>query len=178
MTQTDEMSLDAWGEPRSKTVSWYDPQRTAAASVGLSGIEFMKAIADGRLAPPPIAQLMGFRIRDVEPGRVVFEGTPDESVYNPIGVVHGGLVCTLADSVIGCAVHTTLDSGIAYTSIDIAVNYLRPVTVTSGTLVATGTVIKPGRRIATGEAQIVDGNGRLVASATGNCFVFSLEGQG
>ena len=99
---------------------------------------------------------------------------PDESAYNPIGVVHGGLVCTLADSVAGCAVHTTLDAGIGYTSIDITVNYLRPVTVDSGTLVAVGRVTKPGRRVALAAAEIHDGAGRLVATASSNCLVFPL----
>ena len=85
-----------------------------------------------------MASVFGFAITDVEVGRVIFECTPDESAYNPIGVVHGGLVCTLADSVVGCAVQTTLDAGVAYTSIDLNVSYLRPVTVDSGTA--------PGRR--------------------------------
>jgi len=109
-----------------------------------------------------------------ERGLAQFECVPDESAYNPIGVVHGGLVCTLADSVAGCAVHTTLDAGIGYTSIDITVNYLRPVTVDSGTLVAVGRVTKPGRRVALAAAEIHDGAGRLVATASSNCLVFPL----
>jgi len=104
-----------WGAPRAKTVQWYDPAVTAAGS-GLSGLEFLRAIRDGKLPPAPIAALMGFRPTEVEPGRVVFEGTPDESVYNPIGMVHGGYVCTLADTVAACAVHTTLEAGTIYTS--------------------------------------------------------------
>ena len=86
----------------------------------------------------------------------------------------GGLVCTLADSIAGCAVHTTLDAGIGYTSIDITVNYLRPVTVDSGTLVAVGRVTKPGRRVALAAAEIHDGAGQLVATASSNCLVFPL----
>jgi uncharacterized protein (TIGR00369 family) len=98
----------------------------------MSGLAFVRAIRDAGVAPPPMASVFGFAITDVEVGRVVFECTPDESAYNPIGVVHGGLVCTLADSVVGCAVQTTLDAGVAYTSIDLNVSYLRPVTVDSG----------------------------------------------
>jgi uncharacterized protein (TIGR00369 family) len=109
----------------------------------------------------------------VDHGLAVFECTPDESVYNPIGLVHGGLVCTLADSVAGCAVHTTLEPGARYTSIDITVNYLRPVTLGSGRLVATGRVTKPGRRVALATAEVTDGAGRLVATATSNCLILS-----
>lgn len=162
-----------WGAPRSRTVSWYDPAATVAAGAGLSGLEFIQALADGGIPPPPIATLLGMRPSKVERGLVAFECTPDESVYNPIGLVHGGFICTLADTVTGCAVHTTLDAGTAYTSIDITVNYLRPVTLASGTLVATGRVTKPGRRIALAAAEIVDGTGRLVATATSNCLIMT-----
>jgi uncharacterized protein (TIGR00369 family) len=104
-------------------------------------------------------------------GRVVFECEPDESAYNPIGVVHGGLVCTLADTVAGCAVHTTLDAGVAYTSIDLNVSYLRPVTKDSGVLRATGRVTKPGRRVAFSSAEIADQAGKIVATATSSLLV-------
>lgn len=164
-------SLAAWGEPRSKTVHWYDPMVTAAAGQPLSGVDFIRAIRDGAIPPPPIAMLFGMQIREVEVGRVVFECEPDESAYNPIGVVHGGLVCTLSDTVAGCAVHTTLDAGVAYTSIDINVSYLRPVTKDSGVLRATGHITKPGRRIAYCSAEIVDQAGKVVATASSSCLV-------
>jgi uncharacterized protein (TIGR00369 family) len=137
----------------------------------MSGLEFIRAIQRGALAPPPIGSVFGFSITEVEVGRVTFECTPDESAYNPIGVVHGGLVCTLADSVVGCAVHTTLESGVAYTSIDLNVSYLRPVTVDSGRLRAIGTVTKPGRRVAYAAAEVLDGSGKVVATATSSCLV-------
>ena len=133
------------------------PDRRRGA--GRSGLEFMQDLAGGKIPPPPIAMLFGMWMARVERGFAQFECVPDESAYNPIGVVHGGLVCTLADSVAGCAVHTTLDAGIGYTSIDITVNYLRPVTVDSGTLVAVGRVTKPGRRVALASAEIRDGAG-------------------
>jgi uncharacterized protein (TIGR00369 family) len=164
-----------WGEARSKTVQWHDPSTTAAAGATLSGIDFLRAIRDGVLPPPPIATLLGMQMREVEPGRVVFECEPDESSYNPIGVVHGGLVCTLADTVAACAVHTTLEVGVAYTSIDLNVSYLRPVTVGSGVLRATGLVTKPGRRVAFSSAEIVDGAGKLVATATSSCLVMDAR---
>src|ERR1039457_1732494 len=135
--QSIDPSLAAWGEPRSKTAHWYDPMITAAAGRPLSGVRFIGAVSDGAIPPPAIAMLFGMQIREVEVGQVVFECEPDPSAYNPIGVVHGGLVCTLSDTVAGCAVHTTLDAGVAYTSIDINVSYLRPVTKGSGVLRAT-----------------------------------------
>jgi uncharacterized protein (TIGR00369 family) len=162
-----------WGEPRTKSVTWYDPAATMALGAGLPGLEFMTALAEGRIPPPPMALLMNMRPVKVERGLVVFECQPDESAYNPIGVVHGGLVCTLADSVAGCAVHTTLDAGVGYTSIGITVNFLRPVTLDSGTLTATGQVVKPGRRVATVTAEIRDAAGRLVATASSNCLVIA-----
>jgi len=151
----------AWGAPRSKVVTWYDQAATVAGGTGLSGLQFMQALLDGEFPPPPIALLLNMRPTKVDRGLAIFECTPDESVYNPIGLVHGGLVCTLADSVAGCA------------SIDITVNYLRPVTLASGTLIATGRVTKPGRRVALATAEVTDGAGRLVATATSNCLILS-----
>ncbi len=160
-----------WGEPRSRTVTWYDPLATAAAGSDMSGLEFLRAMAGGSLPPAPIASLFLMTPIEADAGRVVFECEPDQSAYNPIGVVHGGLVCTLADTVAGCAVHSTLERGVGYTSIDINVNFLRPVTSQSGVLRATGRVIKAGRRVALAGAEIVDGAGRPVATATSNCLV-------
>jgi uncharacterized protein (TIGR00369 family) len=164
-----------WGASRSRTVTWHDPLVTAAAGAHLSGLDFLRGIRDGTLPPAPIAGLFQFRITEVEDGLVVFECEPDESAYNPIGVVHGGLVCTLADSVAGCAVHSTLGLGQGYTSIDIAVSYLRPVTTDSGVLRATGRVTKRGRRVAFAGAEITDGSGALVGTATSTCLVMETR---
>ncbi len=160
----------SWGPASSRTVTWYDPMTTARRGRELSGIEFLEAIRRGDLAPPPIASLLGFTLEEIETGRVVFRCAPDDSVYNPIGMVHGGLVCTLADTVIGCALQTTLPVGSTYTSIDLSVSYLRPVT-SGSVLYATGTVTKPGRRVGFASADIVDGSGKRVATATGSCLV-------
>lgn len=160
-----------WGAARERTVVWYDPMTTAEAGLSMSGIDFLRAIRERKLPPPPIAALFGFVMREIEVGRVVFECVPEESAYNPIGVVHGGLVCTLADTVTACAVQTTLDVGVGYTSIDLSVSYLRPVTTGSGRLRATGSVTKPGRRAAFAQAQIVDADANLVATATSSCLI-------
>jgi uncharacterized protein (TIGR00369 family) len=178
MTETQQSgkvdnSAEGWGAAHSKTVVWRDPANTAAAGSQLAGIDFLGAIRDGKLPPPPIAVLLGMDMVAIEPGRVVFECAMDESVYNPIGMVHGGLACTLADTVIGCAVHTTLEAGVAYTSIDLNVSYLRPITLASSPIRATGVVTKPGRRVAFARAEIVDSEGKLVATAVGSCLIMA-----
>ena len=170
--ETDDPA--AWGPSSSKTVTWHDPAATARAGTTMSGIDFLGAMRSGALPPPPIGSVLGFTIDELEIGRVVFSCMPDESLYNPIGMVHGGLVCTLADTVVGCAVHTTLGAGLTYTSIDLSVSYLRPVTSAGGALWATGRVTKPGRRVAFAEAEIVDGGGKVVATATGSCLVMEI----
>jgi uncharacterized protein (TIGR00369 family) len=166
--------MDSWGAPRTKSVSWYDPMATAAEGAKLSGLEFLTAIVEKRLPPPPIGGLMEFGITAVSDGEVVFTCLPDESAYNPIGVVHGGLVCTLLDSVAGCAVHSTLPVGTGYTSLDISVSYLRPVRADTGLLTARGWVTRRGRRAAFCEGEVRDPEGKLVATAKSTCLVFPL----
>jgi uncharacterized protein (TIGR00369 family) len=164
----------SWGPPRSRTVEWHDPAVTAAGAAQLSGLETMQAIRDGVLPPAPIAKLLQMGIVAVEEGRVEFSCAVDESVYNPIGVVHGGLVCTLLDTVAGCAVHTTLPAGVGYTSIELKVSYLRAVHLASGPLTAVGRVVKPGRRVAFAEGEVLDAAGRSVATASSSLLVFPL----
>ncbi|MGW0517281.1 PaaI family thioesterase [Crossiella sp. NPDC003009] len=168
-----ELAPASWGEPRTKTVTWYDPFALAKVGASLSGLEYLTGMVNGELAPPPISGLMGFRAVSVREGEVTFACTPDESAYNPIGLVHGGLVCTLLDSAAGCAVHSTLPAGVGYTSVEIKVSYLRPVHADSGELVARGWVTKPGRRIAFAEASVTDAAGKLVATATSSCLVMT-----
>jgi uncharacterized protein (TIGR00369 family) len=173
----DETTAPAdWGLARSRTVSWHDPAITAAGALQRTGLETMEAIRDGELPPPPIAMLLRMGISSLAEGRVEFTCEVDESVYNPIGVVHGGLVCTLLDTVAGCAVHTTLPAGLGYTSIELKVNYLRAVHASSGPLVAVGTVVKPGRRVAFAEGEVRDAAGKVVATATSSLLVFPVPG--
>lgn len=159
---------------RSRLVEWVDPMVGAGQMAGMSGLDYVLAMIDGRVAPPPIAALMRMAPIAAGAGTTTFECLPDESHYNPIGTVHGGLVCTLLDSVIGCAVQTTLPAGTGYTSIEIKVNYLRPVRADTGRLTAIGTVTKPGRRVAFAEGTVVDAHGRTVATASSTCLVFPL----
>jgi uncharacterized protein (TIGR00369 family) len=150
--------------------------QVAAAGLSMSGIELLRGVRDGTLPPPPISQLFQMGINTVEPGHVEFTCELDESAYNPIGVVHGGLVCTMLDTVVGCAVHTTLPVGSGYTSIEIKVSYLRPVHGSSGPLVAVGTVVKPGHRVAFAEGTVSDASGKIVATATSTLLVSSTDG--
>lgn len=170
-----ESQRDSWGAPRTKTITWYDPLTAAEAGARLTGLEHLRAIRDGALPPPPIASHFDFRIVEAEPGDVSFTCVPDESAYNPIGLVHGGLVCTLLDSVVGCAVQSTLPAGVGYTSIELSVSYLRPVRHDSGELRARGRVVKPGRRVAFAEGDVRDAAGKIVATATGSCLVMAPE---
>jgi uncharacterized protein (TIGR00369 family) len=107
-------------------------------------------------------------------GRVVFTCQPDESAYNPIGAIHGGVVCTLLDSVAGCALHSTLPVGKGYTSVEIKVNYLKAVRLGSGLLTATGTVVKSGARVGFTEGTVTDESGALVATASSTLLIFDL----
>ena len=111
------------------------------------------------------------RLVEVDVGTVAFSCTPDESAYNPIGLIHGGLVCTLLDSVLGCAVQSTLPAGVGYASIEIKVNYVRPVHGDDGELVAYGRLTKPGRRVAFAEGDVRNLDGQVVATASGSCLI-------
>ena len=160
------------GPERTRTVTWEDPSIPAGAAASMSGLEFIRAIIDGEIPPPPIAALLGMSIVEVEPGRAVFELAPAEFQFNPIGSVHGGVLTTLLDSAMGCAVHTMLPAGSAYTTLELKVNFLRRVTSETGSLRCEGTAIHVGRTVATAEARVTDGPGRLVAHATTTCLLF------
>jgi uncharacterized protein (TIGR00369 family) len=157
---------------RTREISWEDPLATAAAGAALPGIEYLRKMARGELPPPPIGKLLGFGIATVEEGHVTFEAEPAEFHYNPIGVVHGGVAATLLDSVMGCAVHSMLPAGAFYTTLEIKVNYVRPITTDTGTVVADGTVVHAGGRVATAEGRMyAKETGKLLAHATTTCFV-------
>jgi uncharacterized protein (TIGR00369 family) len=160
-----------WGEERSREITWHDPAVGALAGRGLAGRDYLSAMIEGRLPPPPIAQTLGFTLSRIADGEAWFTCDPHESHYNPIGMVHGGLVCTLLDSALGCAVHTQLPAGVGYTSIEIKVSYLRAVTPASGTLTAHARVTKPGRRVAFVDGDVRDASGAIVATASGSCLI-------
>ena len=166
------MAADAEKERR-RIVRWDDPAPSAEAAGRLAGLPFLEAIRDGLLPAAPVCQLLGFALTEVDPGRAVFEGEPSESHYNPVGTVHGGVISTLLDSALSCAVHTELPAGSGYTTVELKVNFVRPVVIAAGRLRAEGRVIHLGTRVATAEARLTDATGKLYAHAVGTCLVFT-----
>jgi uncharacterized protein (TIGR00369 family) len=174
--QADRRAGPATGaRERTRTVSWEDPLLAAHAGASLSGMEYLRAIAQGKIPAPPIALLLGFALEEVEEGRVVFTTEPGEHHYNPIGVVHGGLAATLLDSAMGCAVHSLLAQGRGYTTLEIKVNYVRAIKRESGRLRAVASVVHMGGRIATAEGRLVDAAGQLYAHATTTCILMDAR---
>ena len=164
--------------PRERSITWEDPVPAAASGRGLSGLEYMRAIAAGEFPPPPIAVLMGFELVEVEEGRAVFAVTPQEFHYNPIGVVHGGLAATVLDSAMGCAVHSTLPAGTAYTTLEVKVNFARAITRDTGRVRCEGTVIHRGRTVATADGRVfAEDTGKLLAHGTTTCLLSTTNGN-
>lgn len=138
----------------------------------MSGLDFVKAVFEGRLAPPPIAVTMDFTGAEAEEGRAVFVGDPGEFLYNPIGVVHGGFAMTMLDSAMGCAVHTTLAVGERYTSLETKVNFVRPITSDTGPVRCEGVIVHRGGRVATAEGRLIAQNtGKLLAHGSSTCLI-------
>jgi len=162
-------------DDRVRTVRWEDPMIGAAAAASMNGLDYLRAIAAGEFPPPPVALLLGMDLTKVDAGRAVFTIDPGEHLYNPIGSVHGGILATLLDSALGCAVHSKLAAGIAYTTVDLAVTYVRPATRDTGRLTCEAELLHLGRRIGTARARIVDADGRLYATATTTCLVLTSD---
>jgi uncharacterized protein (TIGR00369 family) len=141
---------------------------------GMSGLELMTGLIEGRFPAPPIAEVLNFFLVEASSGRAVFEGTPVLQHYNPLGSVHGGVAATLLDSAMGCAVHTTLKAGIGFTTLEIKVNYVRAMTEKTGKVRCEGRTINVGSRIATAEGKLIDPQGKLLAHGTTTCLIFPI----
>ncbi|MGD9924208.1 MAG: PaaI family thioesterase [Pseudorhodoplanes sp.] len=139
------------------------------------GLTFLRALLSGQFPAPPITETLGFTLAEVDPGRVVFAGEPQWRHYNPIGSVHGGFAMTLLDSALACAIHSTLAKGETYTTLEIKVNLVRPLTQDTGPVRAEGRVIHRGRTVATSEGDIRDSGGKLYAHATTTCMIFAAR---
>jgi uncharacterized protein (TIGR00369 family) len=168
MTETAETAV---GPARQRVVSWEDPMVGAALAAGLSGLDYLRGIAEGRIAPAPIAALLGMTVERIERGEVTFGLDVGEHLYNPIGSVHGGVFCTLLDSAMGCAVHSSLPRGQAYTTLELKVNLVKALTVKTPHVVATGHVVSAGRRVITAAGEITGPDGTLYSHATTTCLV-------
>jgi uncharacterized protein (TIGR00369 family) len=179
MTQAEQDAAEARPTAeemsRERSYTWSDPLQTAATAMGMSGMEFFAALGEGKVAPPPFMETLALDGISVEEGKVEFRLTPREFHYNPIGSVHGGVFATLLDSACGCAVHTKLPVGVFYTSLDLSLKFLRPVTLETGQISAVGTVTHLGRRTALAEARLTDAAGKLYATATSSCLIMRAE---
>jgi uncharacterized protein (TIGR00369 family) len=157
---------------RSRTLIWQDPVPTAVAGATMTGMEYMTAIVEGKVPPPPIAVTMRMKPIELGDGLAVFAGEPGEEHYNPIGVVHGGYAATLLDSALGCAVHTTLPAGVGYTSLGLEAKYVRPITRDTGRVLCEARVVYRGRRQATAEANMTAAeSGKLLAHGVATCMI-------
>jgi uncharacterized protein (TIGR00369 family) len=157
---------------RERTYSWADPLPTAVRARELAGGEFFANMTSGQLPLPPIAQTLAFTAIEVRDGVARFELEPAEFHYNPIGSVHGGVLATLCDSACGCAVHSLLPAGAYYTSLDLSIKFLRPVSAATGRLVCEGNVLHLGSRSALAQARLTGPDGKLYAQATSSCMIF------
>ena len=157
---------------RTRTYTWSDPATHAEPIRTRTGLEVMRALAAGELPAPPVMSLIDIAGMEVEEGSVTVHLDPQEFHYNPLGSVHGGVLSTLLDTAAACSVHTTLAAGVGYTSLDLNVKFLRPVTVATGRVTCRGAVLQRGRRTALAEARMTDSKGRLLAHATSSCLIF------
>jgi uncharacterized protein (TIGR00369 family) len=154
-----------------------DAQAVAQNLLGLSGLDAMRALIEGKFHPPSIAATLGFHLAEVEAGRAVFIGEPSDRILNPLGIVHGGFALTLIDSCCGCAAHTTLAAGVGYTTVETKVNFVRAITPATGPVRAEGRVVSRGRTIITTEGTLTDSAGKLLAHGTSTLMVLRAEGK-
>lgn len=156
---------------RSRTIVWEDPSAFGRAAPQMSGLEFLHAIGRGDLPVPPMMRTLGIEPVEVEEGRVVFAAEPQEYHDNPLGMAHGGLAAALVDTAMGCAVHSLLPAGVGYVTLELKVNYVRPLRAGMGRVLGEGRAIHVGSRVATAEARVVDDAGLLYAHATTTCLI-------
>ena len=175
MTMLETADLFSPAMRRERVIDWQTPGPAAKAAATMSGMEAMRAIRDGILPEPPMARLIDFRLRTAEPGRIVMELEPHESLENTIGLLHGATAAALLDTAMGCAISTMLPAGQGAVTLDLKLTYLRPLSVRSGTISAEGKLIKLGRQTSYAEGFVRDGAGYLAVHATAT---FSMMGEG
>ncbi len=163
------------GAERTRTYSWRDPRAALAAGRALSGRDYLEKIMRGELPAPPMGETLGFRLAEIGDGRVVFRCAPGEYLYNPLGSVHGGLAATLIDSATGCAVHSRLPAGTGYTTVNLAVDFIKAISDRVGTLTCEGRVVRGGARIAIADADVRGEDGTLYARGSATCLILRPE---
>ena len=161
-----------------RTYRWADPAEIAAASQGCSGLELLQMMSAGKVPPPPVGSLIGVDEFVAAKGKVSCAFDPQEFHYNALGTVHGGVIATVIDIVMGSAVHSTLKTGQGFTTLTLELKYHRAVTTKSGRLTATAEIVTRGRDIVTAEAKLIDKNDRLFAAATSTLLIIrSAKGE-
>jgi uncharacterized protein (TIGR00369 family) len=141
------------------------------------GLDFLKAMIDGTVPQPPIGETLGFYLVEAEKGRAAFEGLPELRHYNPIGTVHGGFAATLLDSALACAIFSTMVKGDVWTTLELKLNFVRPLSKNTGPVRAEGRVVHRGRSVATSEGDLKDRAGKLYAHATTTCMILGKHGE-
>jgi uncharacterized protein (TIGR00369 family) len=167
--------IDTLETNRKRTYEWKNPLETAEKAKTMSGLDFLNGISKGEIPPPPIAETLDFHPLSVEVGKVAFEFEAKEYHYNPIGGVHGGVISTLLDTVMGCAVHSKLPQGMAYTTLEFKINFIRAVTIKSGEMKAEGRLIHLGKNTAFVEADLRDAQENIYAHGVSTCMIFILN---
>lgn len=161
---------------RKKTIVWSDPKvnrRDAAAAI--SGLDYLRAVKEGNISPPPVAMLVGYKIVTVDNGYAVFELNPAEYHYNPFATVHGGILTTLLDTTMTASVLSTLPQGMTCSTVEIKTNFIRPVTINTGLLRCEARPIHMGKRLATIEGHLKDTKGQLIAHGISTCSIFKVS---
>lgn len=168
------MSETRASEPlRQRSFTWSDPGIGLRAARDLSGLEFVRGIGEGRIPPPPIMDLVGFRLESVAEGKVAFAFTAAEYHYNPMRSVHGGIVATLLDSAMGLAVLSTLATGMGFSTLEMKLNFTRALAAETGEVLAEGRILHGGGRVITAESRLADTHGRLYAHGSCTCLVLA-----
>ena len=167
--------MDAVAPDRYRMVTWQDPDELRRAGQQLTGLELLHRVASRQLPPPPAAELLGLGVTFVSPALVVFSYEPREEHFNALGTVHGGILTTVLDTAMSCAVHSELDPGVAYATVELKTSFVRPVTLAIGALRAEGRVVHGGSRIATAEATLVDEAGTLYATASSTSMILDAH---
>lgn len=160
---------------RNRQFSWRDPAQTAAAAARMAGLDFLQAVVRGEHRAP-IQDTLEMELTAIEPGRAEYRLTPQEFHFNPAGTLHGGVMATIVDSAMSCALWSTLEAGIGWTTMEMKLGLLRTVTSEAGELVCVGTLINAGHRAGAAEARVHDAKGRLCAYASTTCMIFRPEG--
>ncbi len=157
---------------RKKTITWEDPKNSTRDAASISGLDYLKSIKKGIINPPPVAMLVGYKISEVDNGYAVFELNPEEYHYNPFSTVHGGILSTLLDTTMTASVLSTLQKGISCSTVEIKVNFIRPVTSKTIVLRCEARPIHIGKRLATVEGRLKGNNGKLYAHGVSTCSIF------